>query len=102
MMMKTDQTTGAVTTGTSVTSGFPGFPDGPQCGVLTRSPVQPGLAQAGWDWWWDPATSIKASHVLSLTNVLVTPQLGTLTATPQLPEFRVQTNKQSKITTRSF
>merc|ERR1712087_379013 len=29
------------------------------------------------------------------TNVLVTPQLGTLTATPQLPEFRVQTNKQN-------
>ena len=50
----------------------------------------------------DLATSIKASHVLSLTNVLVTPHLGTLTATPQLPEFRVQTNKQSKITTRSF
>merc|ERR1712045_554694 len=28
-------------------------------------------------------------------NVLVTPQLGTLTATPQLPEFTVQTNKQN-------
>merc|ERR1711950_3904 len=30
-------------------------------------------------------------------NVLVTPHLGTLTATPQLPEFRVQTNKQMKM-----